>query len=207
METSQSTDPVEHVATPRIRTGGSDPRVRRTRRSLQEAMASLVEEASPVTMSAVAQRAGLSRQVLHNHYDSIEPLAAQVLVRRILEGAGHEAPPEPETALQALVDAVRRDGLAPFLAFIQRDRDVFLALRELAHGQTTVMLARVFSGLASGHPNIDETAAADKEAALFAAGGMTTLVDAWLHMPAPPDAAARAALLERYAHAVFTARP
>ncbi|MGW2724263.1 hypothetical protein [Streptomyces sp. NPDC001492] len=169
-------------------------------------MASLVEEAAPVTMSAVAQRAGLSRQVLHNHYDSIEPLAAQVLVRRMLEGAGQEAPPEPEAALQALTDAVRREGLVPFLAFIHRDRDVFLALRELAHGQTTVLLARVFSGAVSEHPDIGEPAAADTEAALFAAGGMTTLVDAWLHMDAPPDAAAQAALLERYARAVFAAQ-
>lgn len=169
-------------------------------------MASLVQEASPVTMSAVAQRAGLSRQVLHKHYESIEQLATEVLVRRMLEGTGHAAPSEPESAAQALVDTVGREGLAPFLAFMHRDRDVFLALRELAHGQTAAILARVFSGLFSGRRDIDESTAVDREAALFAVGGITTLVDTWLRMEAPPDVAQQAALLERYARAVFAAQ-
>ncbi len=160
-----------------------------------------------MTMSAVAQRAGLSRQVLHKHYASIGQLATEVLVRRMLEGTGHQAPPEPEPAAQALVDSVRRDGLAPFLAFMQHDRAVVIGLRELAHGQTTAILARVFSGLFGGLPDIGETTTADGEAALFAVGGITTLVDTWLHMDGPPDAAQQASVLERYARAVFAARP
>lgn len=159
-----------------------------------------------MTMSAVAQRAGLSRQVLHKHYDSIGQLATEVLVRRMLEGTGHEAPSEPESAAQALVDSVQREGLTPFLAFMQRDRDVVIALRALAHRQTTAILARVFSGLFSGLRGIDEITTVDRQAALFAVGGITTLVDTWLHMDGPPDAAQQASVLERYARAVFAAR-
>src|SRR6185437_14955009 len=50
-----------------------DPRVTRTRAALIRALATLVSEApkgEPISMSAVAQRAGFSRQALHNHYDN-----------------------------------------------------------------------------------------------------------------------------------------
>ena len=54
--------------------------------------------------------------------------------------------------------------------------------------------------------SIDESTTADREAAVFTVGGITTLVDMWLRTGAPPDATEQALLVERYARAVFTAR-
>jgi len=188
-------------ATDSLSIPNEDPRVRRTRRALQEALGSLVEERSAVTMSAIAQRAELSRQVLHTHYASVGELAAEVLVSRMLEGTGNTVPSNVRSAVPALVDAVRRDGLTPFLQFIQDDREVFLSLRGLAHEQSTAVLAQVFAGrFLDRAPNAQQ-----EEAALFAAGGMTTLVENWLCDEQMPAAASQARRLERYARAVLSA--
>ncbi len=152
-----------------------------------------------MTMSAVAHRADLSRQVLHTHYASLGELASEVLVRRMVEGTGHDVPSDIRSAAPALVDAVRSDGLTPFLQFIQDDRDAFVALRSIAHRQSAVVLAEVFAGR---FLDADPTPA-EHEAALFAAGGMTTVVERWLVDDDAPPAARQAEQLERYARAVL----
>ncbi len=129
-----------------FRGADEDPRVRRTRRALQQALAELADERANVTMSAVAQRAGLSRQVLHTHYSSLGELASETLVRRIVEGTGHHVSSDVRSAMPALVAAVRSEGLTPFLQFIRDDREVFLALRTIAHRQSAAVLAQVFAG-------------------------------------------------------------
>lgn len=180
-----------------------DPRVRRTRRALQDALVELLDDIEPVSVSAVAQRAGLSRQAMHAHYASVEHLAAEVLARRLLEATGHEAPVDLDAATTLLVDGVRRDGLEPFLRFIQDDRATFLALRRLSHGLSTAILAQVFAGLAGDlAPGPDR---ASPYGALFVAGGMTTLVDTWLGSTRPPAPHEQAALLGSFAHAVLAA--
>lgn len=171
--------------------------MRRTRHALRTALGELVGEGAPVTMSAVAQRAGLSRQVLHTHYASVGHLASEVLVRRILEGTGNPEPADDASAVPALVEAVRRDGLAPFLRFIRADRDAFLALRTIAHGQSAAVLAQVFAGRF-----VERDRPAD-DAALFVAGGMTTLVEHWLHRPDAPSPDSQADRLDEFARAVL----
>lgn len=183
-----------------FRGADEDPRVRRTRRALQQALAELAEERADVTMSAVAQRAGLSRQVLHTHYASLGELASEVLVRRMVEGTGHDVPSDVRSAVPALVEAVRSEGLAPFLQFIRDDRAVFIALRIIAHRQSAAVLAQVFAGrFLDSDPTPEQC-----EAALFAAGGMTTVVERWLVDEDAPCAARQAENLERYARAVLT---
>ena len=90
-----------------------DPRITRTRAALIRALADLVSEApkgETISMSAVAQRASLSRQALHNHYSDVGDLATDVWISRLLEdwlpldeGAANLA--------QALTDAVRERGI------------------------------------------------------------------------------------------------
>ncbi len=152
-----------------------------------------------MTMSAVAQRAGLSRQVLHTHYASLGELASEVLVRRMVEGTGHDVPSDVWSAVPALVEAVRSEGLAPFLQFIRDDREVFIALRTIAHRQSAAVLAQVFAGrFLDSDPTSEQ-----REAALFAAGGMTTVVERWLIDEDALSAARQAEHLERYARAVL----
>lgn len=183
-----------------FRGADEDPRVRRTRRALQQALAELADERADVTMSAVAQRAGLSRQVLHTHYSSLGELASETLVRRMVEGTGHDVSSDVRSAMPALVEAVRSEGLTPFLQFIRDDREVFLALRTIAHRQSAAVLAQVFAGrFLDTDPTPEQ-----REAALFAAGGMTTVVERWLVDEDAPPAARQAEHLERYARAVLT---
>src|SRR6478735_8833550 len=110
-----------------------DPRVTRTRAALIRALATLVSEAPKgelISMSAVAQRAGLSRQALHNHYDNVGDLATDVWISRLLddwlpldEGAANLA--------QALTDAVRERGIEPLLSAGRADREFFDKLRAI----------------------------------------------------------------------------
>lgn len=183
--------------------GGTDPRIRRTRRALLDATEALVEEGAPITMSAIAHRAGVSRQALHSHYDSVEQLAREVLIRRLLRAVGREAPIEREAAVRALVDAVRHEGVAPFLQAIHDDRDVFSALRSLGHERTTAVLAHVFADLVGAVADETGSASRQRAATLFIVGGMTASIDAWVRAEAPLRAAEQAALLDSFARAVF----
>lgn len=181
-----------------------DPRVLRTHRALQDALISLVDEGGTVTMSAVAQRAGLSRQVLHTHYDSIEQLAATTLARRLLEGAGRVVDVAVEPVTPLLVDAVRSQGLAPFLQVMHDDAVVVTALRKLAHASTAVILSDVFAELAVVFVR-DAAAVPSLVAARFVAGGITTSVDAWLEQEHSVSATDLALTLIDFARAVFAA--
>lgn len=161
---------------------------------------------SKYSTDRVASRAapcGMSRvipwQVLHTHDESAGPLASEVLVRRMLEGIGHKVP-IAGSLVDALVRAVREDGLAPFLRFIERGREVFLALRSLAHGQSGCPRP----GLHRPHRRTGRPGRGWRTSAVRSRR-MTALVDAWLrdeHAPTPEEQAAR---LERYARAVFEA--
>ncbi len=65
-----------------------DPRITRTRAALIRALSTLVSETpkgETISMSAVAQRAGLSRQALHNHYSNVGDLATDLWISRLLE--------------------------------------------------------------------------------------------------------------------------
>ena len=114
-----------------------DPRVTRTRAALIRALTALVSESpkgEAISMSAVAQRAGLSRQALHNHYSNVGDLATDVWISRLLEdwlpldeGAANLA--------QALTDAVRERGIEPLLTAGRADREFFDKLRAIPRGE------------------------------------------------------------------------
>lgn len=156
-------------------------------------------------MSAIAQRAALSRQVLHNHYASVGQLASEVLVGRMLAGTRRPVPADSDAAVDALAAAVRAEGLTPFLRFIQDDRAAFTALRRLGHEQSAEILARVFVGMLGELTDGRARAADARAASLFSAGGMVALVEAWLRDEGAEPAEALAARLERSARAVFAA--
>ena len=114
-----------------------DPRITRTRAALIRALSTLVSETpkgETISMSAVAQRAGLSRQALHNHYSNVGDLATDLWISRLLE---HWLPLDDAAANlpQALTDAVRERGIEPLLAAGRADRGFFDKLRAVPRGE------------------------------------------------------------------------
>jgi AcrR family transcriptional regulator len=185
----------------------SDPRVLRTRRDFQDALVTLIDDDATITASALADRAGMSRQAFHSRYTSIAELAADTLYRRLLEGAGHVASLEPDRARHDLVDRIGDEGLEPFLTVVNADRLHFLRLRELALDATSSTLAEVFVRLVV-RDHTDRTVPdtpQQAEAATFAAAGMTGLLHAWLISDDIPPVHDQANRLMRYARGVQAA--
>ncbi len=193
------------TAAPRV-----DPRVTRTRAALIRALATLVSEApkgEPISMSAVAQRAGLSRQALHNHYDNVGDLATDVWISRLLEdwvplddGAANLA--------QALTDAVRERGIEPLLTAGRANREFFDKLRAIPRGEriAEVLAAAVTTWLMeSGRDHTRPEITLTGDARTFAIGGMVALVSTWQMAATPPSTAQQVATLHTFAAAAAAA--
>jgi AcrR family transcriptional regulator len=187
-----------------------DPRVTRTRAALIRALATLVSEApkgEPISMSAVAQRAGLSRQALHNHYDNVGDLATDLWISRLLddwlpldEGAANLA--------QALTDSVRERGIEPLLAAGRADREFFDKLRAIPRGERVmeVLAATVTAWLTeSDGDHTGPEIALTGDLRTFTIGGMVALVSTWQMADAPPSTAQQVATLRAFAAAAAAA--
>jgi AcrR family transcriptional regulator len=187
-----------------------DPRVTRTRTALIRALATLVSEApkgEPISMSAVAQRAGFSRQALHNHYDNVGDLATDVWISRLLDD---RLPLDEGVAnlAQALTDAVRERGIEPLLTAGRADREFFDKLRAIPRGERVaeVLAAAVTTWLMeSDRDHTRPEIALTGDARTFAIGGMVALVSTWQMADAPPSTAQQVATLRRFAAAAATA--
>jgi AcrR family transcriptional regulator len=181
-----------------------DPRVTRTRAALIRALTALVSESpkgEAISMSAVAQRSGLSRQALHNHYGNVGDLATDVWISRLLEG---RLPLEESAANlgQALTDAVRERGIEPLLAAGRADREFFDKLRAIPRGERVaeVLAAAVTTWLSEpdrdpARPGIALTG----DARTFTIGGMVALVSTWQMAESPPSTAQQVAALRMFA--------
>ncbi|KJL30556.1 hypothetical protein [Microbacterium oxydans] len=187
-----------------------DPRITRTRAALIRALAALVSEApkgETISMSAVAQRAGLSRQALHNHYGSVGDLATDLWISRLLEdwlpldeGAANLA--------QALTDAVRARGIEPLLTAGRADRGFFDKLRAVPRGArvTEVLAAAMTTWLTdSDSDHRGPQIALTGDARTFTIGGMIALVSTWQMADAPPSTAEQVATLRSFAAAAAAA--
>ncbi|GAA4266308.1 hypothetical protein [Frondihabitans peucedani] len=187
-----------------------DPRVTRTRAALIRALTALVSESpkgEAISMSAVAQRSGLSRQALHNHYGNVGDLATDVWISRLLEG---RLPLEESAANlgQALTDAVRERGIEPLLAAGRADREFFDKLRAIPRGERVaeVLAAAVTTWLSEpdrdpARPGIALTG----DARTFTIGGMVALVSTWQMAESPPSTAQQVAALRMFAVAAAAA--
>ncbi|MBY0176120.1 hypothetical protein [Curtobacterium herbarum] len=183
-----------------------DPRVTRTRAALIRALAALVSEApkgETIPMSAVAQRAGLSRQALHNHYGNVGDLATDLWISRLLD----DWLPLDQSAAnlpQALTDAVRARGIEPLLTAGRADREFFDKLRAIPRGERVaeVLASAMTTWLTESHhgrhrPEIALTG----DARTFTIGGMIALVSTWQMSTDPPSTAQQVATLRSFAAA------
>ncbi|MFJ4075963.1 TetR/AcrR family transcriptional regulator [Curtobacterium sp. NPDC089991] len=189
-----------------------DPRITRTRAALIRALATLVSEApkgETISMSAVAQRAGLSRQALHNHYSNVGDLATDLWISRLLE----DQLPLDEAAAnlpQALTDAVRERGIEPLLAAGRADRGFFDKLRAVPRGERVaeVLAAAMTTWLTESDHDPDHhrpEIALTGDARTFTIGGMIALVSTWQMADAPPSTAEQVATLRTFAAAAAAA--
>ncbi|PPG09868.1 hypothetical protein C5C59_11840 [Rathayibacter sp. AY1F4] len=191
-----------------------DPRVLRTRAALIDAMTQLIweaEEGAVITMSAVALRAGLSRQVLHNHYRDVGALMMDVIYHRLLEGVRPAGSPVMDNGEQELVAVVAERGIEPFLARMHEDRLFFRKLRSLPRtDRFALVLAAAFSSWMR-HGAFTETSSipfsSTDDGVVFTMGGMIALATSWQESASPPPASEQARRLESFARSVAFVRP
>jgi AcrR family transcriptional regulator len=173
-------------------------------------LAALVSESPKgemISMSAVAQRAGFSRQALHSHYGNVGDLATDVWISRLLdnwlsldEGAANLA--------QALTDAVRERGIEPLLTAGRADREFFDKLRAVPRGERVaeVLAAAVTTWLTeSDRDHSRPDIALTGDARIFTIAGMVALVSTWQMADTPPSTAQQVATLRSLAIAAAAA--
>lgn len=181
-----------------------DPRVTRTRAALIRALTALVSESpkgETIAMSTVADRAGLSRQALHNHYSNVGDLATDVWISRLL--SDWLSLDEVAANLDAaLIEAVRARGIEPLLAAGREDREFFEKLRAIPRGERVaeVIAAAITAWLTeSDRDPTGSTIALDGDARIFTIGGMVALVSTWQIADTPPTIAQQIATLRAFA--------
>src|SRR5512134_4005863 len=106
----------------RINTPNVDPRVRRTRRLLREAMVSLVTEKDygSITIRNVTDRAEVAYITFFRHFESLDDLLMEVLDEGLAELRGHI-----ETlARQSEASALETEGRLIF-EYIEQNADLF----------------------------------------------------------------------------------
>lgn len=98
-------------------TGRVDPRIARTRRSLQEALFELARERGldEISVADIAERAGVNRSSFYQHYSDKDTLLADA-IDAVVEEAGAEIPvlaeisPEPPAILVAYLHHVEENA-------------------------------------------------------------------------------------------------
>ncbi|HEX5542924.1 MAG TPA: TetR/AcrR family transcriptional regulator [Micromonospora sp.] len=169
-----------------------DPRTRRTRESLRDAVRDLAfeRELSDITMAQVAQRAGVNRATVYLHYPDLDMLLADAVeeeVARLARAAALcplEAP--RDVAPQPLVDL-----------FEQVASDAVRYRRMLGPQGSPRCIARIREGLAAelqhrfeqgARPGGFEDVPVDLHAA-YLAGAITGVITHWITSDRPAPAA------------------
>ncbi|SMQ71320.1 hypothetical protein SAMN06295943_2239 [Agreia sp. VKM Ac-1783] len=181
-----------------------DPRITRTRAALIRALTALVSESpkgETISMSAVADRANLSRQALHSHYSNVGDLATDVWISRLL--SDWRSLDEIAANLdKALIEAVRVRGIEPLLAAGREDREFFDKLRAIPRGERVaeVIAAAVTVWLTeSDRDSTGSKIALTGDARIFTIAGMVALVSRWQMADTPPSIAQQIATLRTFA--------
>lgn len=154
-----------------------------------------------ISMSAVADQAGLSRQALHSHYGNVGDLATDVWISRLL--SDWVSLDEVAANLdKALIEAVRVRGIEPLLAAGREDREFFDKLRAIPRGERVaeVIAAAVAAWLTeSSRDQTGSKIALNGDARVFAIGGMVALVSTWQMADAPPSTPQQIEMLRAFA--------
>jgi AcrR family transcriptional regulator len=164
-----------------------DPRIARTRQSLQEALFDLARERGldEISVADIAERAGVNRSSFYQHYSDKDTLLADA-IDAVVEAAGTEIPvlseisPEPPAILVAYLRHVEEN--AAVYARVFGEHGSPLALARLRDRVQTI----VIDAVASSHADTFGDIPPDVLAAGLS-GSVLGVIDAWLARdPRPP---------------------
>lgn len=164
-----------------------DPRIARTRRSLQEALFELARERDldEISIADIAERAGVNRSSFYQHYADKDTLLADAL-DAVVEQAGADIPvitditPDPPAILLEYLRHVEEN--AAVYARVFGDHGSPLAVARLGERIRTI----VIDAVASSHAETFDNIPADVLAAGLS-GSVLAVLDAWLSRdPRPP---------------------
>lgn len=168
-------------------TGRVDPRIARTRRSLQEALFELARERplDEISVADIAERAGVNRSSFYQHYSDKDTLLADA-IDAVVEEAGasipvlHEISPEPPAILVAYLRHVEENAAVYSRVFGEHGSPIALArLRDRVQ-------AIVIDAVATSHADTFDDIPSDVLAAGLS-GSVLGVLGAWLTRdPRPP---------------------
>lgn len=164
-------------------------------------------------MSAVAARAGMSRQVLHTHFPSIGDLTVATIFARLLgqDAHGTDGTDPMDTLVDALTDRVKDSGIEGLLRTLWDDADFY---RKASSRHDTDRIQEVLAptlatwlrnGTTLDGAALDVDAAWAEDAAQFTIGGMLHLMDTWLGKEDPPSVHEQAERLITFARSAARA--
>ncbi|ROR95823.1 TetR family transcriptional regulator [Salana multivorans] len=183
---------------------GMDPRIARTRRSLRDALFSLARERAldEISISDIADRAGINRSTYYQHYSDKDTLLAEAL-DAVIEDTVAEATESPITEadgarlLAAYLDHVEQNAAlyrkllgesgsaAIQVRMTRRLQSIIAAALDQAEGDARGAGGACGPGAAAGVPGIAGLPTGIVAAAM--AGSALATVRAWLDLePLPP---------------------
>lgn len=166
-----------------------DPRIARTRSSLQEALLGLCRESeyASVSISDIADAAGINRSTFYQHYADKEELLADAL-----DGFAEQAAAQIEASALNAPDADPREMIAKFLEHVRENAALYRMILGPAGSPMIVaklrgrIIALAQSGLAQT-PR-DAKSIPVNVAAASIAGSFISIVREWLNMKPLPSA-------------------
>lgn len=166
-----------------------DPRITRTRASLQEALLGLCRdtEYSTVSVSDIADAAGINRSTFYQHYADKEELLADAL-----DGFAEQAAAQIEASQLNEPDADPREMIRKFLEHVRENAELYRMILGPAGSPMIVaqlrsrIIALAQSGLAKA-PR-DRKVIPVNVAAASIAGSFISIVREWLNMKPLPSA-------------------
>jgi AcrR family transcriptional regulator len=169
----------------------TDPRPARTRAAIRNAARSLAAEQAEVTINAIASAAGISRTAFYSHFDGLDALALDMLVREFerigaVDVAARDAASED-------VSAIARRAAERLTRHIDAERDFYRTtldwrLTSESHEVLVTAFARVVAS-SMGHLRAPVPPGLDADGhALYIAGGAVTLLRRWVRSAEPVPA-------------------
>lgn len=166
------------------RVDSRDRRVQRTRASLVEAYRGLLDEEPPVTVSAVVERAGVTRSSFYAHFAGLDELAVAALTDRI---GGLVASARAAVLAGGSTRTVNERVFLELARFLDAHRDTYGALL-VGGGAFADSLVRTFADLNLETLHTRARLHADPEVtAHFFAGGIITVLSWWLQSDGEDD--------------------
>lgn len=164
----------------------SDARAVRTRQQIVEALERLTGQGTDVTVSSIVREAGISRGTFYTHYSGLEELAVQLQAEVVHFLAGLErtrAHLDPEGLVRSRRDSIA-EALGGVVEHYAKYRPFYAAVFSMPVSQATAKLrVEALASELHEHMSIDAVVPETvniRMAALFIAGGWTTVITDWV---------------------------